>query len=56
MGLSAEKKISKDPHGKWTSNCERSNAVKNVFSDKALSITTMNGEELLLLAYSDAVN
>jgi hypothetical protein len=53
---SAEKDISKDPRGKWTSNCEKSYAVKKVFSDRALSITTMNGEELPLLANSNAVN
>ncbi|KAK2422812.1 hypothetical protein QL285_033314 [Trifolium repens] len=54
--LVLKRTLHKDPRGKWTSNCEGSYAVKKVFSDGALIITTMNGEGLPLLVNSDAVN
>jgi hypothetical protein len=54
--LVLKKTLPKDPREKWTSNCEGSYVVKNVFSDRALIITTMNGGELPLLVNSDAVN
>jgi hypothetical protein len=57
-GLCTEKvlTICKDPQGKWTSNYEESNDVKKVFFDRALIITTTNGNELPLVVNSDAVN